>query len=100
MTRLIALLPVAALSAVVAATASAACFCTLPSPPQLPDGSSADAQQMQYTSRQIESYQSNVRNYKQCLEQCLVEADETSGNVIDDWNARVEEFNARMEASP
>ncbi len=76
------------------ASAMASCICSMPDAPKLPSAETADGSQMQYSSREIESYQGKVRAYKQCLESCLVEADQTSGELIDRWNAIVDEYNA------
>lgn len=84
------------ITAVFSLPAAASCFCRLPNAPKIPDGATAEASEMEFSKNEIASYQRNVESYKQCLNQCIVDADTSTGDVIRQWNATVESYNSRL----
>ncbi|MDX1804209.1 MAG: hypothetical protein R3292_09010 [Alcanivorax sp.] len=99
MRHLLAALALAASLSAVAPHAAASCFCRLPDAPPIPDGNSADNSEMKYAKHQMDDYQQQIDSYKQCLNQCVAEADQAAGKVIDKWNQAVQNYNGK-QASP
>ena len=95
------MLPIATAVSLLALTsqATASCFCSLPDAPNIPDGKSANNSEMTYAKHLMDNYQQQIDSYKQCLNQCVAEADQASGKVIDKWNGAVKNYNDRQHGS-
>ena len=81
----------------VSLNATARCTCYLPNAPEIPDGATAESAQMKYAKNQLASYQRKMNSYRQCLQTCIVEADDRENRAVKAWNATVEAFNANNE---
>ena len=79
----------------IAGQASALCNCYLPEKPEIPDGHTATNEQVQFARNKLVTYQGKMQSYKQCLEQCIVDAADMENGVVEQWNQTVEVFNRR-----
>jgi len=73
----------------------ASCICFEPSEPSIPSGYYAEPYQMESAKNDVESYVDGVQSYKQCLAQCIDDANSNAENVIDEWNSAVRQYNNR-----
>ena len=73
----------------------ATCLCSEPTEPYIPSGYSADQFQMESTENEVEYYITEVQDYKQCLIDCIEDANTNAENVLQDWNYAVQSYNNR-----
>lgn len=73
----------------------ASCYCSEPSEPTIPSGDYAESYEMESAKDEVESYVDEIQDYKQCLAQCIDDANSTATNIIDEWESAVSDFNNR-----
>lgn len=73
----------------------ASCYCSKPSEPSIPSGYYAESYQMESARSQVRSYLDEIQDYKQCLVQCIENANSEAASVIDKWNSAVQQYNNR-----
>ncbi|MFC1665675.1 hypothetical protein ACFL17_08620 [Pseudomonadota bacterium] len=70
-------------------------YCSEPSEPIVPSGYIAESYSMESAKYDVESYIDEVQDYKQCLADCIDEANSQAQNIIDEWNSAVQAYNNR-----
>jgi hypothetical protein len=73
----------------------ASCYCSEPNKPSIPTGYYAEPYQMESAKSEVESFLEETQDYKQCLVDCIEEANSNTEEVIDEWNSAVQQFNNR-----
>lgn len=68
-------------------------YCSRPSPPSLPDGSSSNVDEMKDAEREVNSYLDEMRDYIECLNREAGDAADEANGLQDDWNNQVAAFN-------
>jgi hypothetical protein len=86
----------ALLAIATAHTATAQSYtCDRPYEPDVPDGYSAEYEEMQDAEGEVEDYSRNMREYVNCLQNEHDDAASELSNTADEWSNAVDAFNNR-----
>ena len=88
-------LALALMSTAAAAAAAAECGAR-PAKPGIPTGESAQIEEMKGASSSIEAYVQQMDEYSDCLVAEAKLATEERNQVVENWNAQIDNFNTRL----